>query len=155
MAVNIDTVYQQVLAISNKEQRGYITPQEFNLMANKAQLEIFEGYFHDLKTAYHKRKNDMVYADETEMTMDKLQFFDDVVKDGQAKVWVTGLNVLLMLGVYFGGILDFNVMAVDPAAGTLAELAGVAFALVAQLGGSSLTHVVLRGAPVVGASHSQ
>ena len=41
--VNIDTVYQQVLAISNKEQRGYITPQEFNLMANKAQLEIFEG----------------------------------------------------------------------------------------------------------------
>lgn len=78
-----------------------------------------------------------------------------IVKDGQAKVWVTGLNVLLMLGVYFGGILDFNVMAVDPAAGTLAELAGVAFALVAQLGGSSLTHVVLRGAPVVGASHSQ
>ena len=78
-----------------------------------------------------------------------------IVKDGQAKVWVTGLNVLLMLGVYFGGILDFNVMAVDPAAGTLAELAGVAFALVAQLGGSSLTNVVLRGAPVVGASHSQ
>ena len=78
-----------------------------------------------------------------------------IVKDGQAKVWVTGLNVLLMLGVYFGGILDFNVMAVDPAAGTLAELAGVAFALVAQLGGSSLTHVVMRGAPIVGASHSQ
>jgi hypothetical protein len=78
-----------------------------------------------------------------------------VVKDGQAKVWVTGLNVLLMLAVYFGGILDFNVMAVDPAAGTLAELAGVAFALVAQLGGSSLTHVVLRGAPIVGASHSE
>ena len=31
MAVNIDTVYQRVLAIANKEQRGYITPQEFNL----------------------------------------------------------------------------------------------------------------------------
>ena len=31
MAVNIDTVYQRVLAISNKEQRGYITPLEFNL----------------------------------------------------------------------------------------------------------------------------
>ena len=86
--VNIDTVYQQVLAISNKEQRGYITPQEFNLMANKAQLEIFEGYFHDLKTAYHKRKNDMVYADETEIIMDKLQFFDDVAKDGQSSSFV-------------------------------------------------------------------
>tara|TARA_Y100000310_G_C19995076_1_gene495864 strand:- start:49 stop:372 length:324 start_codon:yes stop_codon:yes gene_type:complete len=78
-----------------------------------------------------------------------------IVKDGQAKVWVTGLNILLMLGVYFGGILDLNIMSVDSAAGTLAELAGVAFALVAQLGGSSLTHVVLRGAPIVGASHSE
>jgi len=33
MAVSVDTVYQRVLAIANKEQRGYITPQEFNLFA--------------------------------------------------------------------------------------------------------------------------
>jgi len=43
--VNIDTVYQRVLTIANKEQRGYITPQEFNLLANQAQLDIFEEYF--------------------------------------------------------------------------------------------------------------
>tara|TARA_R100001463_G_scaffold85139_4_gene140026 strand:+ start:7126 stop:7830 length:705 start_codon:yes stop_codon:yes gene_type:complete len=48
MAVNIDTVYQRVLALANKEQRGYITPQEFNLLANQAQYEIFEQYFYDL-----------------------------------------------------------------------------------------------------------
>ena len=47
MAINIDTVYQRVLAIANKEQRGYITPQEFNLMANQAQMSIFESYFYD------------------------------------------------------------------------------------------------------------
>ena len=29
--IKVDTVYQRVLAIANKEQRGYITPQEFNL----------------------------------------------------------------------------------------------------------------------------
>ena len=46
--VSIDTVYQRVLAILNKENRGYITPQEFNLLANQAQLEIFEQYFYDL-----------------------------------------------------------------------------------------------------------
>ena len=40
--VNIDTVYQRVLAFANKEQRGYITPQEFNLFANQAQMEIYE-----------------------------------------------------------------------------------------------------------------
>ena len=48
MAINIDTVYQRVLAISNKEQRGYITPQEFNLIANQAQFDIFEQYFYEM-----------------------------------------------------------------------------------------------------------
>ena len=46
--VSVDTVYQRVLAILNKENRGYMTPQEFNLLANQAQLEIFEQYFYDL-----------------------------------------------------------------------------------------------------------
>ena len=47
MSVNIDNVYRTVLAISNKEQRGYIGPAEFNLFANQAQREIFETYFFD------------------------------------------------------------------------------------------------------------
>ena len=49
MAINIDTVYQTVQALANKEQRGYITPQEFNLFANQAQLDIFEQYIYDLQ----------------------------------------------------------------------------------------------------------
>ena len=44
--VNVDTVYQRVLALANKEQRGYITPQEYNLLANQAQMQIFESYFY-------------------------------------------------------------------------------------------------------------
>ena len=47
MAVSVDTVYQKVLAICNKEQRGYITPQEFNLLADKAQNEIYQNYFNE------------------------------------------------------------------------------------------------------------
>ena len=43
MAVLIDTVYQRVLSIANKEQRGYVTPQEYNLFAYKAQNEIFDN----------------------------------------------------------------------------------------------------------------
>jgi hypothetical protein len=49
MSVNINRVYQKVLALANKEQRGYITPQEFNLFADHAQMEIFEQYFYDLE----------------------------------------------------------------------------------------------------------
>tara|TARA_R100000655_G_scaffold109825_2_gene165788 strand:+ start:230 stop:1009 length:780 start_codon:yes stop_codon:yes gene_type:complete len=72
--VSIDTVYQKVLALANKEQRGYITPQEFNLMADKAQLEIINSYFHDMKTAYIKPKNQTEAFDEIEMLKEKLSF---------------------------------------------------------------------------------
>jgi len=60
MAVSIDTVYQRVLSIANKEQRGYITPIEFNLLANQAQMMIFEQYFYDLSQFEEvlQRKND-------------------------------------------------------------------------------------------------
>jgi len=76
--VLVDTVYQKVLSLANKEQRGYITPQEFNLLADKAQVEIFENYFHDIKTAYHKPKNQMgVGFDEIEMVQEKLHPFHE------------------------------------------------------------------------------
>ena len=54
MPVNVDTVYQTVQALANKEQRGYLTPQEFNLFANQAQQDIFEQYFYDLN-AFQKQ----------------------------------------------------------------------------------------------------
>ena len=74
--VNIDTVYQKVLALANKEQRGYITPQEFNLLADKAQLDIFDSYFHDMKTAQHKPfKKQMEGSDEVEMLEEKRAHF--------------------------------------------------------------------------------
>ena len=75
MAININSVYQKVLTLANKEQRGYITPQEFNLLSNKAQLEIFESYFYKINTAELKPKNQMVYADNIEMLEEKLHPF--------------------------------------------------------------------------------
>ena len=47
MGVNINTVYQTVLFILNKEQRGYVTPAEFNSLAAQVQGEIFQSYFPD------------------------------------------------------------------------------------------------------------
>jgi len=70
--VSVDTVYQKVLALANKEQRGYITPQEFNLFASQAQLEIFENYFHDLKTAQLKPKNHTESGDEINILNERI-----------------------------------------------------------------------------------
>ena len=82
--VNVDTVYQKVLALANKEQRGYITPQDFNLFANQAQMEIFEQYFYDINLARKSPGNDTVYADADDMLEEKIQIFELV--DGAAAV---------------------------------------------------------------------
>lgn len=76
MAVNIDTVYQKVLAILNKEQRGYVTPQEFNLFANQAQLDIFEQYFYDINQFGRLHGNDTEYSDMLNILNEKINIFE-------------------------------------------------------------------------------
>ena len=73
--VNIDTVYQRVLALANKEQRGYITPQEFNLFANQAQMETFEQYFYDVNQFGRLPGNDTEYSDMLDILDEKIALF--------------------------------------------------------------------------------
>jgi len=80
--VNIDTVYQKVLALANKEQRGYITPQEFNLFADMAQMEIFEQYFYDLNQFNRAPGNDQPYSDMVENLREKLDLFQTFSPSG-------------------------------------------------------------------------
>jgi len=63
MAINVDTVYKTVLSILNKEQRGYMTPDEFNKVATQVQLEIFESYFDDLNQQLRVPQSNTEYAD--------------------------------------------------------------------------------------------
>ena len=72
MAISVDRVYQTVLAIANKEQRGYITPQEFNLFANHAQNEIFEQYFYDLNQFRRIPGNSTVTSDPRDIIEEKI-----------------------------------------------------------------------------------
>ena len=55
--VNINTVYTTVLYILNKEQRGYVTPAEFNSLATLVQDEIFESYFPDGNQVNRQNQN--------------------------------------------------------------------------------------------------
>jgi hypothetical protein len=75
MAVPIDRVYQKVLALANKEQRGYITPQEFNLFAGHAQMDIFEQYFYDLDQSRKKFSGDVEYSSPINLLEEKLYYF--------------------------------------------------------------------------------
>jgi len=70
--VNVDSVYQRVLALANKEQRGYITPQEFILFANQAQLEIVDQYFYDLNQFERTRNSSSEFSDMVDLIEEKL-----------------------------------------------------------------------------------
>tara|TARA_R100001594_G_scaffold128128_1_gene166245 strand:+ start:298 stop:1020 length:723 start_codon:yes stop_codon:yes gene_type:complete len=82
--VSIDTVYQRVLTIANKEQRGYISPQEFNLLANQAQLEIFEQYFYDTSQFGRVLGNDTAHSDMLNLLEEKISIFEVSRPDTQA-----------------------------------------------------------------------
>jgi len=70
MAINVDTVYKTVLLILNKEQRGYMTPDEFNKTATQVQLDIFEQYFEDLNQQLRVPQSDYDYSDR-QMSIDE------------------------------------------------------------------------------------
>ena len=73
--IRVDKIYQRVLLLANKEQRGYITPQEFNVMANQAQMDIFEQYFYDLSQFRRRPGNDTIHSDMVDVLEEKIQVF--------------------------------------------------------------------------------
>ena len=75
MAINVNTVYQTVLLILNKEQRGYMTPLEFNKIGAQSQLEIFETYFDSLNQQLRVPQANTDYADRVVNLDEKLSIF--------------------------------------------------------------------------------
>lgn len=75
MSVSIDSVYQTVLAITNKEQRGSITPQDFNLLAKQAQLNIFEEYFYDHGKLQQFTGTQVEFSDPLHILEEKINIF--------------------------------------------------------------------------------
>jgi hypothetical protein len=102
MAISIDTVYQKVLALANKEQRGYITPQEFNLLADKAQKDIFESYF-NLDSRKLDKKN--LDGDDLDLLPEKIQkFYTDVTESVSTSWWYLPDNLHKLHTVHSNGV---------------------------------------------------
>ena len=75
MAVNVNTVYKTTLLILNKEQRGYITPNEFNRISVQVQREILEQYFEELNQQLRVPQNDDEYANRIDNLQEKIDIF--------------------------------------------------------------------------------
>ena len=79
MAINVNAVYKTVLLILNQQQRGYMTPDEFNRVATQVQLEIFEGYLNDLNQQLRSPQNNSEYANRVENLEEDLQYFQKYI----------------------------------------------------------------------------
>lgn len=77
MAINVNTVYTTVLSILNKEQRGYLTPDEFNKTATQVQLEIFENLFADYSQFLRMPKLEAEFASKVDHAYEEIQFFEE------------------------------------------------------------------------------
>jgi hypothetical protein len=76
MAISVNEVYTTVLTIINKEQRGYITPYEFNQLATQVQLEILESYFENLNQQLRIGGNSSEYANRVKLLQEKISTFE-------------------------------------------------------------------------------
>ena len=83
----INSVRNTVFSVLNKNNYGYISPQDFNLFAKQAQLEIFEDYFTDYNTAINKenaRVSGTEYANATKGIEESIDTFS-VIKNFDQK----------------------------------------------------------------------
>lgn len=76
--INVDKVYKSVLLILNKEQRGYLTPDQFNKIARQVQLELLESAYYKYNKELVKKKSGIInsdYADLSKVEKEKIDIF--------------------------------------------------------------------------------
>jgi hypothetical protein len=118
MAVSVDKVYKTVLFILNKEQRGYVTPAEFNSIAEQVQFQIFESYFPDGNQQFRKNQtnsqNDTEFFDMFKDISYKLHPFEEEVPftysavTGGFSQTTPATDVLYKIGEVISNYTDVN-----------------------------------------------
>ena len=94
MAININGVYKTVLSVLNKEQRGYITPDEFNKISKQVQLALLDQalmkYNKDINSE-SLSMNAEGYGDVVQGTQEKI---DEFYKTGTLASYSSGVGTL-------------------------------------------------------------
>ena len=110
MAINVNTVYRTVLSVKNIEQRGFLTPDQFNRVGRLAQLDLFEKAFIDYNRYITRQENNTIndeYANLVKSTKEKIDVFSTsatlTFTDGVAAV-PTNLYKCIMISTSSRGI---------------------------------------------------
>ena len=78
MAINVNTVYRTVLSLLNREQRGFMTPDQYNRFARMAQLDLFEKSFADYNRYLTRKETGTIndeYANLAKSAKEKIDMF--------------------------------------------------------------------------------
>ena len=90
MAISVNKVYRTVLSIINKEGRGFLTPDQFNRIGRKVQLDLLERAFFDYNKAINKEKANITnngYANIPKNIKEKIDIFSK-----EAELLMYGVN---------------------------------------------------------------
>jgi hypothetical protein len=105
----INSVRATVLNIINKDNNGFITPEEFNSFAKQAQLELFMQYFFDFqksKIGDMKGMDTSGYSDITKQIDQTIDFFsrnEDLVYNVISGQFDLPTNFFLLNVLYYNG----------------------------------------------------
>jgi hypothetical protein len=105
----INSVRNTVLNIINKDNNGFITPEEFNSFAKQAQLELFQQYFYDFQKAKISDMKGMEtsgYSDITKQIDQTIDFFssnEDLVYNAGTSQFDLPVNFFLLNVLYYNG----------------------------------------------------
>lgn len=105
----INSVRATVLNIINKDNNGFITPEEFNSFAKQAQLELFQQYFYDFQKAKISDIKGMKtsgYSDITKQIDQTIDFFSsnvDLVYNVGTSQFDLPVNFFLLNVLYYIG----------------------------------------------------
>jgi hypothetical protein len=78
MAINVNTVYRTVLSLLNREQRGFLTPDQYNRYARMAQLDLLEKAFLDYNRYLTRKETGSIndeYANLAKLAKEKIDIF--------------------------------------------------------------------------------
>jgi len=98
----INSVRTTVLAIANKNNFGYISPNDFNLYAKQAQLDLFEDYFYAYNAQIRKenaRQSGTGYANITQGLAEVIDSFS--VVDNLSNAVGTQNNIYIVPNYYY------------------------------------------------------
>lgn len=99
----INQVYTTVLAILNKDNRGYVSPLEFNLYSELAQMAIFEELFHKYSKAISKQNARMYHSEFSDIPKHIREAFDVFISEANLSlITESGLHQYTATDFYKG-----------------------------------------------------